>query len=142
MENKLVAFIKSTSFLDKRFELSGYEFEEHGTHNGYVAVPPQNKYHGKSINDMEDIEVHGGVTFSEPATYPEVMNGRKINEKYVGKRNAILEQAVFITENTEVGDDWWIFGFDTSHCDDNKYDWDERAVIEETFLLMGQLNRG
>lgn len=91
MENKLVAFIKSTSFLDKRFELSGYKFEEHGTHNGYVAVPPQNKYHGKSINDMEDIEVHGGITFSEPATYPDVMNGRKINEKYVGKRNAILE---------------------------------------------------
>ena len=43
MENKLVAFIVSTSWMDKRIDLSGYEFE-HGTHNGYVAVPPENKY--------------------------------------------------------------------------------------------------
>lgn len=42
MENKLVAFIKPTP--------SEYIFE-HGTHNGYVAVPPGNKYHGKDYND-------------------------------------------------------------------------------------------
>ena len=139
MENKLVAFIISTSFLDVKFDLSGYEYE-HGTHNGYVAVPPENKYHGKSIHDIEDFEVHGGITFSEPAIYPNVMNGRKINEKYVGKRNAILEKAEFITENTEVGEDWWIFGFDTAHWGDNKYNWDKQAVIEETLSMMEQLN--
>ena len=139
MENKLVAFIISTSFLDVKFDLSGYEYE-HGTHNGYVAVPPENKYHGKSIHDIEDFEVHGGITFSEPAIYPNVMNGRKINEKYVGKRNAILEKAEFITENTEVGEDWWIFGFDTAHWGDNKYNWDRQAVIEETLSMMEQLN--
>lgn len=140
MENKLVAFITPTSFLDVKFYLPGYEFE-HGTHNGYVAVPPGNKYHGRSVEDMEDFKVHGGITFSEPATYPDVMNGRKINEKYVGKRNAILEKAKFITDNTEIGDDWWIFGFDTAHWGDNKYDWDRQAVIEETLSLMKQLNR-
>ena len=140
MENKLVAFIIPTSFLDVKIDLSGYEYE-HGTHNGYVAVPPENKYHGKNFNDMEDFEVHGGITFSEPAIYPNVMNGRKINEKYVGKRNAILEKAEFITENTEVGDDWWIFGFDTVHWGDNKYNWDKQAVIEETLSMMEQLNR-
>ena len=139
MENKLVAFIISTSFLDVKFDLSGYEYE-HGTHNGYVAVPPENKYHGKSVHDIEDFEVHGGITFSEPAIYPNVMNGRKINEKYVGKRNAILEKAEFITENTEVGEDWWIFGFDTAHWGDNKYNWDKQAVIEETLSMMEQLN--
>lgn len=48
MENKLVAFIRPTLFLDAKFDLSGYEFK-HGTHNGYVAVPPENKYHGKSV---------------------------------------------------------------------------------------------
>lgn len=140
MENKLVAFIIPTSFLDVNFNLSGYEFE-HGTHNGYVAVPPGNKYHGKSVEDMEDFEVHGGITFSQPAIYPDVMNGRKVNKKYVGKRNAILEKAEFITDNTEVGDDWWIFGFDTAHWGDNKYDWDRQAVIEETLSMMEQLNR-
>ena len=140
MENKLVAFIIPTSFLDVNFNLSGYEFE-HGTHNGYVAVPRGNKYHGKSVEDMEDFEVHGGITFSQPAIYPDVMNGRKVNKKYVGKRNAILEKAEFITDNTEVGDDWWIFGFDTAHWGDNKYDWDRQAVIEETLSMMEQLNR-
>lgn len=140
MKNELVAFITPTSFLDAKFNLSGYEFE-HGTHNGYVAVPPQNKYHGKSYDDMEDFRVHGGITFSKPTTYPDTMNGRKINEKYIGKRNVILKEAEFITENTEVGDDWWIFGFDTAHHGDNKYDWDKKAVIEETFSLMEQLNR-
>ena len=140
MENKLVAFITSTSFLDVDPDLSGYEFA-HGTHNGYVAVPPESKYHGKSWDEMEDFNVHGGITFSEPAIYPDELNGRKINEKYIGKKNCILTEAEFITENTEIGDDWWIFGFDTAHWGDNKYDWDRKAVTEETLSMMEQLNR-
>ena len=138
MENKLVAFIVSTSWMDKRINLSGYEFE-HGTHNGYAAVPPENKYHGKSIGDMEGFNVHGGITFSEPAIYPDKMNGMEIKQEYVGKRNLLLEKAEFITENTEIGDDWWIFGFDTAHWGDNKHDWDRQAVIEETLSMMEQL---
>lgn len=140
MENKLVAFITSTSFLDVSFNLSRYEFE-HGTHNGYVAVPPENKYHGKSWDEMEDFEVHGGITLSEPATYSDKMNGVEIKKEYVGKRNKLLEKAEFITDNTEIGDDWWIFGFDTTHWGDNKDDWDRQAVIEETLSMMEQLNR-
>ena len=140
MENKLVAFIVSTSWMDKRIDLSGYEFE-HGTHNGYVAVPPENKYHGMDQNDVNDIHVHGGITFSEPATCPDKMNGMEIKKEYVGKRNKLLEKAEFITDNTGIGDDWWIFGFDTAHWGDNKYNWDRQAVIEETLSMMGQLNR-
>ena len=140
MKNKLVVFIRPTSFLDVKFDLSGYEYE-HGTHNGYVAVPPQNKYHGRSIEDMKDFEVHGGITLSEPATYPDKMNGMEIKREYVGKRNELLEKAEFITDNTEIGDDWWIFGFDTARWGDNKYDWDRQAVIEETLSMMEQLNR-
>lgn len=136
---KLVVFIRETSFLDVKPDLSGYEFE-HGTHNGYVAVPPENKYHGRSYEDMDEFDVHGGITLSEPATYPDVMNGREIREEYIGKRNKLLEKAEFITENTEIGDDWWIFGFDTAHWGDNKYDWDRKAVIDETLSLMEQLN--
>ena len=140
MENKLVAFIRPTSFLDVSFDLSGYEFN-HGTHNGYVAVPPENKYHGKSWDEMEDFNVHGGITFSEPAIYPDRMNGMEINKKYIGKRNCILTEAEFITDNTEIGDDWWIFGFDTAHWGDNIYNWNKKAVIEETLSMMEQLNR-
>ena len=139
MKNNLVAFIRETSFLDVKSDLSGYEFE-HGTHNGYVAVPPENKYHGRSYEDMAEIDVHGGITFSEPATYPDVMNGREIKQEYIGKRNELLEKAEFISDNTEIGNDWWIFGFDTAHFNDNKYDWDRQAVIEETLSLMEQLN--
>lgn len=89
MGNKLVAFIIPTSFLDVKLDLSGYVFE-HGTHNGYVAVPPENKYHGKSYEEMDDFEVHGGITLSEPATYPDKMNGMEIKKEYVGKRNKLF----------------------------------------------------
>lgn len=92
MKEKLVAFIRETSFLDVNFDLSGYIFK-HGTHNGYVAIPPENRYHGRSWEDMEEINVHGGITFSEPVTYPDKMNGREIRGKYVGKRNKLLEKA-------------------------------------------------
>lgn len=138
MENKLVAFIVSTSWMDKIINSFGYKLE-HGTHNGYVAVPPKSKYHGMSQNDVGDIHVHGGITLSEPVLYPNIMNGLAVREKYVGKRNLLLEKAEFITENTEIGDDWWIFGFDTAHWGDNKYDWDRQAVIEETLSMMEQL---
>ena len=32
-------------------DLPGYVFE-HGTHNGYVAVPPENRYHGRSWEEF------------------------------------------------------------------------------------------
>lgn len=66
---------------------------------------------------------------------------RKINSKYVGKRNPILDDVEFITDNTEIGDDWWIFGFDTFHYGDNEYDWDKQAVVQETRYLMKQLDK-
>ena len=69
------------------------------------------------------------------------MNGIGIKQEYVGKRNKLLEKSEFITDNTEIGDDWWIFGFDTAHWGDNKYNWDRQAVIEETLSMMEQLNR-
>lgn len=114
-----------------------------GVKNGYVAVPSANKYHGMSYFDIDDISVHGGITFSEPAISGEESIGskRKINSKYVGKRNPILDDVEFITDNTEIGDDWWIFGFDTFHYGDNEYDWDKQAVVQETRYLMKQLDK-
>ena len=40
---------------------------EYGTHTDMWLFPPVNKYHGMSYFDIEDIDVHGGITFSEPA---------------------------------------------------------------------------
>lgn len=116
---------------------------EHGTHNGYVAVPPDNKYYGMSYLDIDDIDVHGGITFSEPVINGEESFGskRKYNPKYVGKRNPILDNVEFITNNTEIGNDWWIFGFDTFHHGDDEYNWDKQSVIQETMCLMGQIEK-
>ena len=93
--------------------------------------------------DINDIDVHGGITFSEPAISGEESIGskRKINPRYVGKRNPILDNAEFITDNTEIGNDWWIFGFDTFHYGDDKYNWDKQAVIQETMNLMEQIEK-
>lgn len=133
--DKVVAFIKSNEWF--KSTLVG-----HGTHNGYVAVPPTNKYHGKSYLDVEGIDVHGGITFSEPVINGEESFGsrRKYNSKYIGKKNPILDDVEFITDNTEVGDDWWIFGFDTFHYNDNEYNWNKQAVIQETKYLMKQID--
>lgn len=46
-----------------------------------------------------------------------------------------------LPDNTEIGDDWWIFGFDTFHYGDNEYDWDKQAVVQETRYLMKQLDK-
>ncbi len=136
MEKKSVAFIKANDWMQSIPTL------EHGTHNGYVAVPPTNKYYGK-CHDEVDIEVHGGLTFSEPATNDEYSfsSKRKINSQYIGCRNSVLEDCEFITEDTEIGDDWWIFGFDTFHCNDNPTDCDKEYVINETLHLQEQLER-
>ena len=117
---------------------------DHGTHNGYVAVPPTNKYHGKSYYDIDDIEVHGGITYSEPVTVGKTtfMTKWKVDKKYIGKRDPILRNAEFITENTEIGDDWWIFGFDTFHFGDDEENWDRNSVITETMDLLNQFEKG
>lgn len=132
---KTVAFIKSNDWMkDVKFP--------HGTHNGYVAVPPTNKYHGKRYDDV-DVEVHGGLTFSEPATFREYTcgSGRKLKPEHVGKKIPILDGCEFISPNTKIGNDWWIFGFDTVHYGDNPHDCDKEYVIRETRLLQAQLEK-
>lgn len=79
-----------------------------GDYNGYVAIPPGNKYYGKSYGEITlDIDVHGGLTYSEPVILGEktFVAGIPISPEYIGKRNYILEDAEYITDNTEIGDD-------------------------------------
>ena len=107
-----------------------------------VAVPPGNGYHGRHYDDIEDIDVHGGLTYSESAVLGEVSFGSKtpIRPKYVGRRNPIFDNAEYVDGNPEdIGDDWWVFGFDTFHFGDNPEEWDREAVIRETMYLMEQL---
>ncbi len=135
MKTKAIAFITVTPLVSGRFE--------RGTHNGYVAVPPTNKYHGKHWNfeDIEKLDVHGGITFSDPVITPDIRYGLRVNPKYAGKRSPILKDAEYITAKKNIPDDWWILGFDTCHFGDNPGTWNRKAVIEETLRLMEQLTK-
>jgi hypothetical protein len=84
-----------------------------GWGNGYVAVPPSHCLHSMDYLDCNAVElpptVHGGLTYARPG-----------DGIYAPK-------------------DWWVFGFDTMHWNDNLETWPKEAVIEETMSLFWQL---
>lgn len=85
---------------------------ERGWGNGYVAVPPTHPFYGLNYdNDAVEfaIDIHGGLTYSQ--------YGNGVN----------------------VPKDWWVFGFDTSHYNDNLDRWPKEAVEAETKRLYCQL---
>ena len=120
MVMKSIAFIRSNVW-NPRYGASC------GTHNGYVAIPPTNKYYNMSLDELnEEVGVHGGVTWFETAA-------NSLN---------ILVEAECISADTkisEIGDDWKIVGFDTMHWGDNNILWNKTAVIKETLDLQRQL---
>lgn len=130
---KLIAFIAPTP--------SGWF--EHGTHNGYVAVPPghpcfRGNYFEKPVCDLD---VHGGITFSEPVCAEETtfMSQRELKPECIGKRYPFMDEAEYITEEKDIPDDYWILGFDTCHYNDDKIKWNRQSVIAETLRLKEQL---
>ena len=132
IKSSCVAFIRSNSWMGNRFN--------HGDYNGYVAVPPTNRYAAMNYIDL-DMDVHGGLTFGEMAVYQTMdVNGRALNPEWIGKKNPIFSdgEAEFITENTDIGYNWTIYGFDTAHFMDNSDEWDRNAVINETIKLLRQ----
>lgn len=62
---------------------------------GYVGVSSAHPYHGKNYNDVDDIEVHGGLTYSKSC------NGRICHIPQPGEEESV----------------WW-FGFDCAHSFD------------------------
>ncbi len=131
---KAVAFIRSNNWREWS------EYLPHGEANGYVAVPPGNRYHGKHYDDVEGIYVHGGLTFSEPAYFTNAIHAKSYSWKLSSGRNPIFDNAEYVDGKPEdIGDDWWVFGFDTFHSGDNPEEWDREAVIRETMYLMEQL---
>ncbi len=117
---KTIAFIKSNDWAT---------LIPHGTHNGYVAVPPTNRYYGKELSELDEIiDVHGGLTLSEIVT-------QKL-------RAQIIDKSKFLTENTDIGDDWWVFGSDTFHLEDTEINCNRDYVVQETLFLQKQLENG
>jgi hypothetical protein len=109
---KTYKFLVKTSF--------GNEFTT-GEYNGYVIIPQEHPYYAKSYWDINDIDIHGGLTLSEPlSVFPENVI------EWIGEKPEILEN-------------YWVFGFDTCHLGDNKDNWNKKSVIKEVEQLEKQL---
>lgn len=121
---KLIAFMNSTRN-DEFRKAVGDDFIANGGYaNGYVAVPPEHPYHGKDY-DKPLVNVHGGLTFDASA--------KEVNERW--------KSLEFIGDETELPDDYWVFGFDTLHCNDNITNWPRERCVEETIKLKEQLEK-
>lgn len=121
---KLIAFMNSTRNDEFRKAVGDYFIANGGYANGYVAVPPEHPYHGKDY-DKPLVDVHGGLTFDASA--------KEVNE--------LWKSLEFIGDETELPDDYWVFGFDTLHCNDNITNWPRERCVEETIKLKEQLEK-
>jgi hypothetical protein len=107
-------FIRKNSFNGHRLS------NDYGWGNGYVIINKEHPLYGKHYNDF-DIEVHGGLTFSEKVTQKMIDN-----EHW---KNYLLQEDL----------DKWVFGFDTCHYNDNLENWTKKKVEIETANLYYKL---
>lgn len=119
-------------------------FENCGEANGYVAIPPTNKYYGLPYYtpEVESLSVHGGITFAEFVTNGKTTCSglREFKPEFVGKRIFARKELLFLDDKQkEIPDDWFILGFDTIHWGDNKENWNKERVKQETLDLAKQL---
>lgn len=81
-----------------------------GWGNGYVGLPPGHPWYGKHWNDLNDVLVHGGVTYAE-RKYPDLLSD----------------------DSSSIGLHW--VGFDTGHWGDTLDKWPESKVKREAQSL-------
>lgn len=97
-----------------RFERTGSI--NFGWGNGYVLIPENNVLHGKHYDDI-DVNIHGGLTFSELVD------------------NDMVEK--WQLDRTDLGK--WCVGFDTFHFRDCLSNWSKEQVQLEAERLREQL---
>lgn len=128
--------MKSIAFLNnevqKRMKASmmrtGFSAFEMGYANGYVAVPPGHPLHGldyDKVYGVADIDVWGGLTFASEKS------GCQWDTAYI----EVIGDGWF----DDIPQDWWVFGFDTMHCNDGPHH-DRDWCIRETKQLQEQLD--
>lgn len=99
-----------------------------GWGNGYVIIPKEHPLFGVEYWDVEEqIEVHGGLTFSQ---YLEDMNLNVILDG-----NEHLQDSNLSKKRIK---DYWIFGFDTCHINSGNFN-TKQKVLNETLYLKEQL---
>ena len=89
---------------------SGLMGDHHGVANGYVGVYKDHPWYRKHYDELQDVQVHGGLTYSD-------------------SRNP---------ETFKCDRDWWYVGFDTCHSGDTCTFWDMNRVMMETQYLHAQ----
>ena len=103
----------------KESPLSGY-IDSRGWGNGYVCIPEGHHMHGLDYDEIHrryDIDVNGGLTFSESAA---------------NCKNWELPDFVKDTD--------WVIGFDTAHWGDSLDRWpNEASVLAEARRLADQI---
>lgn len=123
----------------------------HGWGNGYVAVPPEHPFHGKNYTDLIDIsrwrkEQKDLIRFNGSWIGLLCAAGRSKNKIDIGMlvnvHGGITWAAPAGSLNNEpknIPKNWWVFGFDTGHVDDDKYFWPKDEVLKETLRLKWEL---
>lgn len=98
---------------------SDIDFCETGWGNGYVLLPPDHEYFGKSYDEINNhVDVHYGLTY-----------GGLVNDKMID----------FWQELTKEDEGMWCIGFDTAHYEDTLLTWPKEAVEKEAEQLFDQL---
>lgn len=125
---KLIAFLNPARNKNFRESVGENFYANGGYANGYVAVPPEHPYHYVDY-DKVLVRVHGGLTFDSEM-------------ERINKCNLKDEWSIEILEGeASIPDDWWVFGFDTLHCNDSLNSWPRERCIEETLRLKEQLEK-
>ena len=119
-EYKCIAFLHNEINTEHRnFKYKFAWSNDCGYANGYVAIPSEHPLHGCGYDDF-DVDIHGGLTFSESAA----MVKTHFNPNF-------LE----LCELNDIPDDYWVFGFDTMHYLDTLDYWSREMVIVEVKKL-------
>jgi hypothetical protein len=116
MPLKRKPLISFTTKNEQPERIGDYIMPPHGWGNGYVAVPPGHPLYRVPYDNMMNVDIHGGLTFSELAT-----DFRTLPPELDGY------------------EDYWVFGFDTNHWSDTPQNWPKERVEEETQNLKEQI---
>lgn len=102
----------------------------YGTHNGYIAIPNNHPWYGKSeleVNMILPMYIHGGVTYSYEYDIDDVNSEDFKLEQIISTEQISLEKLA--------KSNYWIVGFDTAHPSDTPNTWNKTATIAETEKL-------
>lgn len=122
---KLVPFIIKNDWLPRESSLT------FGWGNGYVIIPKGHRLYEKSYDDVHkilpDLEVHGGLTFSDYVSS-------------FSQDGFVMNEQGFVAAKAWFNQEDWVIGFDTAHYKDTLESWSIERVMQEARKLKKQIN--